>query len=453
MTSKMEEKKKRGFATSSIHSKYQGKYEGAMVCPIFQSATYVQESFTDYASIKYLRLCNSPNHEILKEKLMSLEGAGEDGDAIVTASGMAAISSVMLGLLSAGDELLIQGQLYGATYAFVRDHLPRFGIRVSWFNPQELKSPEDLLALITPHTKMVYVEGSSNPLMRLTDLKLILDALACLPGGGEGKEEANGVNGTNGVGAHDGTAGLKRPLLVVDNTFLTPFCVRPLELGVDIVCHSATKYLGGHGDLCAGSTTFRSASVAKPVRNYILHVGCCLDPHSAFLLDRGLKTLSLRMERHVQNAGRVADALASHPAVARVHYAGLKSHRDFELSKRLLSGPADGKARPGAMVSFELNREVFSKGKGFEREEGEDSLDDDILAAMAFSKRLRVASFAPSLGGPDTLVTVAALSTHAGLSKEEREAVGIPNGLIRIAVGLEDADDLVADFLQALDRE
>ncbi len=386
-----------GFSTRAIHHGYD-PYEGhgALCPPLYLSSTYtfptVAEGMARFAGERpgyvYSRVGNPTTH-LLEERLANLEG-GEA--ALVTASGQGATTSLLWTLLAPGDELIADKTLYGCTFAFFHQGLERFGVQVRHL---DLTDPANLAAAITPQTKMVFFETPANPNMRLVDIAAIA-AIA------------------RGHGA----------LTVVDNTYCTPYLQRPLELGADFVVHSATKYLGGHGDLLAGAIVGPKAALEE-VRYVGIKdmTGAVLSSQDAFLILRGLKTLALRMDRHSLNAIRVAEFLEAHPAVAVVHYPGLASFPQRDLACRQMG-------QPGGMVAFEL------KG-GFE-------------AGRRFMDALRLFTRAVSLGDAESLAQHPASMTHAVYSLEERAAHFISEGLVRLSVGLEDGRDLLADLDQAL---
>jgi len=333
----------------------------------------------------YTRYGN-PTLTVAERKLAELEG-GEA--AIVTASGMAAIASTLIGHLSAGDEVIASTQLYGGTYRLLRDTFPRLGIVVRQVTP-ELAGIE---SLVTPRTRVLYVESPTNPTLRLVDL-----------------EKAAGFARRHGLVA------------MVDNTFATPLLQKPLSLGFDVVLHSATKYLGGHSDVIAGAAVGSREAIAK-TREMVIELGGSMDPEAAFLLDRGIKSLGVRMPRHSENAMAVARFLEKHPKVARVHYPGLKSHPDHALARRQMKGY-------GGMMAFDM--------KG------------GLAAARRFCDRVRVFLLAASLGGVESLVVLPAYTSHYNMSQEELKKAGVTVGTVRVSVGLEDAEDLIADLRQAL---
>lgn len=386
-----------GFSTRAIHHGYD-PYEGhgALCPPLYLSSTYtfptVADGMARFAGEQpgyvYSRVGNPTTH-LLEERLANLEG-GEA--ALVTASGQGATTSLLWTLLAPGDELIADKTLYGCTFAFFHHGLERFGVQVRHL---DLTDPANMAAAISPQTKLVFFETPANPNMRLVDIAAIAAIARC-------------------HGA----------LTVVDNTYCTPYLQRPLELGADFVVHSATKYLGGHGDLLAGAIVGPKAALDE-VRYVGIKdmTGAVLSSQDAFLILRGLKTLALRMDRHSLNAIRVANFLEGHPAVAVVHYPGLASFPQRDLACRQMG-------QPGGMVAFEL------KG-GFE-------------AGRRFMDALQLFTRAVSLGDAESLAQHPASMTHAVYSLEERAAHFISEGLVRLSVGLEDGRDLVADLEQAL---
>ena len=362
--------------------------EGAVVLPIFQSATFGHAGEGEYDDVRYLRLNNTPNHIALANKLASLEGAES---ALVTASGMAAISTALLSVAGAGDHILLSRDLYGGTRSFVTGDLPRLGIAVDLIDPDR---PDAWAEMVRPQTRAIYVETISNPTMRIPDLEAVV------------------------------TFGRTRSLVtMIDNTFASPINFRPIEIGFDLSLHSATKYLNGHSDIVAGAAIGRR-DLIDDIRRRLNLLGGTLDPHACFLLSRGLTTLALRVRRQNETALTLASLLDNRSNVACVNYPGLESHPDFQRASRLFDGS-------GGMLSFEL-------AGGRE-------------AADRFIEALDLPISAPSLGGVHSLVTRPATTSHVGMSAAERQAVGVSDGLIRLSVGIESAADLTADIEQALD--
>lgn len=362
------------------------RIEGAISMPIFCSANFEYAGETSYHDLKYIRLNNTPNHQALHQKLAAIEGGQA---ALVTASGMAAISTTLMTVLGQGDHLLAQNCLYGGSHSLLNDDLPSFGIASSMVDAAR---PDTWKAALTPATKAFYVESLTNPLLEVADLE--------------------------GVVAFCRQHGL---VSIIDNTFASPVNFRPLEHGFDLVVHSATKYLNGHSDIVAGAV-IGSADRIDKILHRLNHLGGSLDPHACYLFQRGLKTLALRVRRQNDNALALARALASRDEVAKVNYAGLEGHPDNERARRLFEGF-------GGVLSFEL------------------AGDRD---AMTYLKSLKIPVIAPSLGGVETLVTLPARTSHAGVPADQRRQMGISDSLIRVAIGIEDADELVADFVGAL---
>jgi len=375
--------------TKAIHAgEPRPRIAGAVVMPVFQSATYQYAGEKSYDDVRYIRLNNTPNHLALAEKLAALENTE---DAVVTASGMAAISTTLLTFLGKGDHLLAQNCLYGGTHDFVTKDIEKFGISYDFIDGND---PESWEQKLKPTTKAIYVETISNPLMEVPDLESVVSFA-----------KRHGL------------------LSMIDNTFASPVNFRPSELGFDLSLHSATKYLNGHSDIVAGAVIGKSALIEK-VTHKLNHLGGSLDPHAAFLLHRGIKTLALRMKYHNESALQIARFLEKHPAVAKVNYPGLESHPNHERAQRLFDGF-------GGMMSFELH--------------------NGVEGAESFMRTARLPAVAPSLGGVETLVTRPSLTSHSGLSAEDRRILGISDGLVRLSVGIEATQDLVEDFQQALE--
>jgi len=361
---------------------------GAVAMPIFQSAMFEYKGEKSYHDIKYIRLNNTPNHIALHKKLAALENAE---DALVTSSGMAAISTTLLTMLSSGDHLLAQNCLYGGTHDLVTKDLGAFGMSYDFF---DASAPDSWEALVRPNTKLLYVETIANPLMDVPDLKRVVEFA-----------RAHGLT------------------TLIDNTFASPVNFRPAEWGFDISFHSCTKYLNGHSDLVAGAVIGR-AELVRQITHRLNHLGGTLDPHACFLLHRGMKTLAVRIEYQNKSAHAIASFLQGHPAVKQVNYPGLPSHPGHSVASEMFDGF-------GGMLSFEV-----AGGVG---------------AAERFMGKTRLPIIAPSLGGVETLLTRPATTSHSGLSAEERARVGISDELIRVSVGIEHTDDIVADFAQALE--
>lgn len=362
--------------------------EGAVVFPIYQGTVYEVEPGTGYHDLKYIRLNSTPSQRYLHDKLAAVEGAHA---AVATSSGMAAVTTILLSLMRAGDHLIASDCLYGGTHDFLTGHAADLGWSYSFV---DAGAPETWEAARTERTKIFLVETITNPLMRVGLLNEVAD-----------------------FGRRAGI------VTVIDNTFASPVNFRPLQAGFDLVFHSATKYLGGHSDLVAGAV-MGGADLIERVRKTLNHLGGSLDPHAGFLLARGIKTLALRVQAQNANALALAQFLEGHPAVAAVNYPGLASHPDHPHAAKLLSGF-------GGMLSLRL--------RGGER------------AAQALLDAVTLAYVAPSLGGVETLITRPAVTSHAGMSPEDRERLGITSDLIRVSAGIEATQDLIADFAQALD--
>ena len=363
------------------------RIDGAVVVPIFQSSTFVSPDAERYDEVRYLRLNNTPNHRALHAKLAAIC----DGEvALVASSGMAAITTTLLTLLNSGDHLLIQDCLYGGTHGFVTQDAPGLGLRCDFIAGN---APETWAAKLRPETRAIYVEAMTNPLLEVADLEAVVE-----------------------FAREHGLVSL------IDNTFASPCNFRPLALGFDLELHSASKYLNGHSDIVAG-VVVGSADRIRAVTHKLNHLGGSLDTHACFLLQRGLKTLSLRMRQHDENGLRLARFLAEQPQVARVNYPGLASHPQYERAQRLFAGA-------GGVLSFELH--------------------GGVEAAERLLSKLVLPASAPSLGGVETLITRPVTTSHSGLSEKERAAMGIADGLVRVACGIEAAEDLCADFGQAL---
>jgi cystathionine beta-lyase/cystathionine gamma-synthase len=360
---------------------------GAVSMPIFQSATFEYTGQTSYHDIKYIRLNNTPNHIALHGKLASLEN-GEA--ALVTASGMAAISTALLTILSSGDHLLVQDCLYGGTHDFITKDFATFGIAFDFMDGDDPGSWEGKLR---PNTKAIYVETIANPLLQVADLKAVVEFA-----------KSHGL------------------ISIIDNTFASPFNFRPPEWGFDLSLHSCTKYLNGHSDIVAGALIGRADLIEK-IRHKLNHLGGSLDPHACFLLHRGMKTLAVRMRYQNESAQRIAQFLEDQQAVEKVNYPGLESHSGHQRARELFDGFS-------GMLSFELK--------------------NGVEAAERFMQNTTLPIIAPSLGGVETLITRPATTSHAGLSPEDREKLGVSDSLIRVSVGIEATEDIIEDFERAL---
>jgi methionine-gamma-lyase len=392
----MNSRKPFDFDTLSVHGGPEpDPSHGAVSVPIYQSSTFSFRSTAEGAArfsgadpgYKYTRLGN-PTTRALEQCVAEME---EGVDGLATASGMAAISTVFLGLLSPGDHVVGTDAVYGPTRLLLERHLERFGIRSSWVASEEI---EEVRAAIRPETRMLYIETPANPTLKLTDLR------ACAAIARE-------------AGA----------LLVVDNTFSSPVLQHPIRLGADVVVHSMTKYLNGHSDVVAGIIVSATQELHARLASMLHSLGGIIDPHQAWLVLRGIKTLSLRVHKAQGNARALASWLSTHPEVAWVSYPGLPTHPQHELMKRQMEGP-------GSMITF--------------------GVPGGLEAARRVIEGLKLATLAVSLGGVESLVEHPASMTHAGLSREEREASGITDDLIRLSVGCEGVEDLKADLEGAL---
>lgn len=362
-------------------------FGGAKVMPIVRSTVFTSREGESYGEMRYPRLSTLAGQGEVAQVAASIERGQA---ALVMASGMAAITTTLLAELAGGGHLLVQRPLYGATQHFAASELTQLGSSATSIDG---RAPESWASALRPQTRAIYVEAIGNPLLDVVDHRRVV-AFA--------KER-----------------GL---VSIIDNTFATPINFRPLELGFDVVVHSATKYLNGHSDVCAG-VVVASAERIRRIKPWLDVLGGAADPETCFLLRRGLRTLSLRVERQNQNALALARSLSQQRGVAKVLYPGLDSHPDYAVARELFSGF-------GGMIACELTG-------------GAD-------AALRFARALRVATFSASLGGSETLVTIPARTSHAGLDPDERRASGISDGLVRISIGIEHIDDLTEDFAQAL---
>jgi cystathionine beta-lyase/cystathionine gamma-synthase len=378
----------RAIETKLIHSgEPSPRIEGAVSMPIFQSATFAYRGETNYHDLRYIRLNNTPNHVALHRKLAAIESAEA---ALVTGSGMAAISTTLLTLLSAGDHMLAQDCLYGGTHDLLTAELPRLGIAIDFIDAAD---PQSWGNRVRANTRAIYVETISNPLMQVGDLAAVVKYA----------REHNLVS-------------------IIDNTFASPVNFRPAECGFDLSLHSCTKYLNGHSDIVAGAVIGRTKLI-EAINVRLGHFGGSLDPHACFLLHRGMKTLAVRMRHQNESALRIARFLEQHPKVTAVHYPGLERHPHHLRACQLFEGF-------GGMLSFELA--------------------GGVAAAEAFFERITLPISAPSLGGVESLITRPATTSHAGMTREQRQIAGISDALIRFSVGLEAAEDLIEDFERGL---
>ena len=394
-----EELRKTGFATRAVHVGAEKNQYGTLASPIYQTSTFVFDNAEqggrrfalEEGGYIYTRLGN-PTLTAVEQKVASLEGA----EAFMSASsGMGAITSAIWVCVEQGDHIVAGKTLYGCTYAFLEHGLKRYGVDVTFVDTRD---PENVRKAMRPNTKLVYVETPANPNMYISDI----EAIAKIAHAQEGVR------------------------VMVDNTFCTPYLCRPLEFGADIVVHSATKFLNGHGDVIAGFVC-GSQEYIDQVR--LLGVkdltGSVLGPFEAFLINRGIKTLHVRMDRHCENAQKVAEFLEKHPKVESIAYPGLASFPQKSLADKYMK-------KPGSMIAFEI--------KG------------GLEAGRKLMNSVHLAALAVSLGDTETLIEHPASMTHSPYTPEERAASDISEGMVRLSVGLEDAEDIIADLKQALDQ-
>ena len=393
------ETKKYGLGTTAIHAGTLKNLYGTLAMPIYQTSTFIFDSAEqggrrfalEEAGYIYTRLGN-PTTTVLENKIAALE---EGEAAVTTSSGMGAISSTLWTVLKAGDHVVTDKTLYGCTFALMCHGLTRFGIEVTFVDTSNL---DEVKNAMKENTRVVYLETPANPNLKIVDL----EALSKL--------------------AHTNP----NTLVIVDNTFATPYMQKPLKLGADIVVHSVTKYINGHGDVIAGLVV-TNKELADQIRFVGLKdmTGAVLGPQDAYYIIRGMKTFEIRMERHCKNAKKVVEFLNKHSKIERVYYPGLETHPGHEIAKKQMKDF-------GAMISFEL------KG-GFE-------------AGKTLLNSLKLCSLAVSLGDTETLIQHPASMTHSPYTKEEREAAGITDGLVRLSVGLENVEDIIADLEQGLEK-
>ena len=360
---------------------------GAVSMPIFQSSTFEYTGQTSYHDLKYIRLNNTPNHVALHQKLASLENAEA---ALVTASGMAAITTTLLAVLSSGDHLLAQGCLYGGTHDFITKDFATFGISYDFIDGDD---PDSWKLKLRSNTKAIYVETLTNPLLQVADLEAVVKFA-----------REHGL------------------ISLIDNTFASPINFRPPEWGFDLSIHSCTKYLNGHSDIVAGAVIGHVDLIEK-IMHKLNHLGGSLDPHACFLLHRGIKTLAVRMKYQSESALKIASFLEDHQMTKKVNYPGLESHPQHQRASELFDGFS-------GMLSFELN--------------------GDVDAADRFIQNTTLPIVAPSLGGVETLITRPVTTSHSGMSLEDQQTLGISDNLIRVSVGIEATEDLIEDFNQAM---
>ena len=393
------ETKKCGLGTTAIHAGTLKNLYGTLAMPIYQTSTFIFDSAEqggrrfalEEAGYIYTRLGN-PTTTVLENKIAVLE-EGEAGVAM--SSGMGAISSTLWTVLKAGDHIVTDKTLYGCTFALMNHGLTRFGVEVTFVDTSNL---DEVKNAMKKNTRVVYLETPANPNLKIVDL-----------------EALSKIAHTN-----------PNTLVIVDNTFATPYMQKPLKLGADIVLHSVTKYINGHGDVIAGLVV-TNKELADQIRFVGLKdmTGAVLGPQDAYYIIRGMKTFEIRMERHCANAKKVVEFLNKHPKIEKVYYPGLETHPGYEIAKKQMKDF-------GAMISFEL------KG-GFE-------------AGKTLLNNLKLCSLAVSLGDTETLIQHPASMTHSPYTKEEREAAGITDGLVRLSVGLENVEDIIADLEQGLEK-
>ena len=375
-----------GFATNAIHvGQEPDPATGAIVAPIYQTSTYVNEELGKNKGYDYART-NHPNRKALERTLAKLEGGHS---AYVFSSGMAGIDAVFR-LLRPGDHVVLSEAVYGGVFRLSTQLLVHFGLEFSFV---DTSSPDAVRMALRPNTKMLYVETPANPTMSVADIAAL-------------SKVANERNVT----------------VVVDNTFLSPYLQRPIELGAHVVVHSMTKYLNGHSDSTGGAVVLTRPADAEKIYFIQRSAGTGLAPMDCFLISRGIKTLAVRMLQHNANGISVARHLDAHPKVRKVYYPGLPSHPQHDIARRQQKGP-------GAMLSFELGT---------------------LEAARRFLNHVKLCALAESLGGVESLISLPAMMTHASMPKETQERVGITEGLVRLSVGIEDVEDIIADLDQAL---
>ena len=381
----MMSKKKLGVNTICTHvgEVKDEQFKGA-VSPMYLSSSY---EFLDVDIKRYPRYFNTPNQEFLSKKIAALEGT--EG-ALIFSSGMAAISHMFLAFLQKGDHLVVQNTLYGGTVNFIKEEFPKYGIEYTFTNGYKAKDFEDV---IQSNTKLIHIETPSNPLLTITDIR-----------------DVTQIAKSKGI------------LTSIDNTFASPINQKPIEFGVDLVMHSATKYFGGHSDLSAGAVASSHQNIER-IWNVSKNLGGNLSDMTVWLLERSMKTLGLRVKAQTKNALKLAKWLNRHPQISKVHYPGLKSHPEHKLAKAQMTGF-------GAMLSFELDK----------------SLDSE-----KFQKKLKLIKSSMSLAGVESTVISPHLTSHALLTQYERDSVGISDQLIRFSVGIEAVKDLKADIIQAIE--
>lgn len=395
----MENLKNKAFSTKAVHGGYHKNEHGALATPIYQTSTFVFDSAEQggkrFAGEEdgyiYTRLGNPTNTQV-EEKLALLEGAEA---AVSTASGIGAITSAIWPIVAKGDHIIAAKTLYGCTFAFLEHGISRFGVEVDFVDTRD---PENIRKAIKGNTKIIYLETPANPNMYLSDIKAICDIA-------HQEEEC---------------------IVIVDNTYCTPYIQRPIELGADVVVHSATKYLNGHGDVIAGFVVGKKEYIDL-VRSVGIKdmTGASLSPFDAYLINRGMKTLEVRMQRHCENAQIVAEFLEAHPKVMSIQYPGLKSFAQYALAKKQMSSS-------GAMIVFEV--------------------EGGLQAGKKIMNSVELCTLAVSLGDCETLIQHPASMTHSPYTPEEQKASDITEGMVRLSVGLEDPQDIIVDLKRCLDQ-
>ncbi len=404
------------FATNAIHIGSEADKEtGAVITPLNMSTTYKQDAPGKHHGFEYSRSGN-PTRAALERNLAALEH-GKYGLAF--ASGLAAIDCV-LRLLKPGDKVVASDDLYGGTHRIFSRAYKGYGIKFVYVDATDVKNIEQE---VDENTKIIWLETPTNPLLRLTDLKAVAESekIKAL----KQKNNDNKINKENGNNKLTNNDLIDFPLVVVDNTFMSPYFQKPLLLGADIIVHSTTKYINGHSDVVGGASVLNDETTYKELKFFQNAIGGVPSPFDCWLTLRGIKTLAVRMEQHNKNAQKIAEYLAANKKVKKVNYPGLKTHPQHELAKKQMTGF-------GGMISIELNG----------------SLDDSIK----FASGLRLFALGESLGGVESLIGHPATMTHASIPREHRLKIGLSDTLLRLSVGIEDADDLINDIEQALDK-
>ncbi len=387
----------KGFNSKLIHAGMFDDQFGSATVPIYQTSTFRFKNADhgaacfagDSDGYIYTRL-NNPTIDSLEKLMAELEN-GYRG--IATSSGMGAVNTIYSALLQQGDHMVSTDAVYGPSRVVMEKHYSKYGIESTYIDTSD---PDMVRQAIRPNTKVLYVETPSNPTMTVTDLEEMVRIA---------KEH--------------------KLITVVDNTFCSPYLQRPLDIGVDVVFHSITKFLNGHADIVGGIIVSKRKELDSQLRPMMINLGCNMDPHQAYMVIRGLKTLSLRMDRSQENALAIARFLQDHPKVAWVRYPGLKSHPQYELARKQMDGP-------GGMISFEMK--------------------DGLMAGKTLMNEVRLCMLAVSLGGVESLIQHPASMTHSKMDKDAREKSGISDGLVRFSVGVENVEDILADLNQALEK-